>query len=188
MNKKELRQLILKSRRNLSSEEMESFSSIIISKLSKHELFKKSKVIFSYMPFDNEVNILPLNKYIIEQGKSLLIPRILDDRLMEPVLIKHLNNGQLIKNHYGILEPSKELLAFNINKIDLVLVPGLAFDFSGNRLGRGRGYYDNFLEKCGNNTFLLGIAYDFQIFDAIPAEAHDKKVNGIITEKRLLIF
>ena len=102
---------------------------------------------------------------------------------MDAVGVDSLDRG-FSKSRLGILEPLREKKTVNTDEIDLVIVPGLAFDKSGNRLGHGKGYYDRYLERCGENVFFIGIAYDFQVLDTIPADAHDIKMNMIVTESR----
>jgi 5-formyltetrahydrofolate cyclo-ligase len=103
---------------------------------------------------------------------------------MDAVQITGLDKD-LVKNGFGILEPRKEAEPADIRKIDLILVPGVAFDRLGNRLGHGKGFYDRFLESC-NNAYTIGIAYDFQVFNNIPCELHDKKMDAITTESGVL--
>ena len=101
---------------------------------------------------------------------------------MEAVKIVDLTN--LKEDKYGILEPTKDIEAMNKNELDLVIMPGLAFDTNGGRLGYGGGYYDKYLQKIAGNLSKVALAYDFQIVQEVPKEEHDIKVDYIITEKR----
>ena len=86
---------------------------------------------------------------------------------------------------YGILEPKKEKIKeISIDEIDLIIVPGVAFDKFGNRLGHGKGYYDRLLKNA--NTTIIGLAFEFQTIEKIPTDEHDKPVDIIITEDRIM--
>ena len=85
------------------------------------------------------------------------------------------------------MEPKKKFFRpVSPEDIDLVIVPGIAFDRSGERIGYGMGFYDRFLKKIRKDTSSIGLAYEFQIVDDIPSEETDVKVNKIITEKRVI--
>ena len=94
------------------------------------------------------------------------------------------NISQLQKSHKKILEPHKDCQKIAPEKIDLIIVPGIAFDKQKNRIGYGDGFYDRLLKKTKCPT--IALAYEFQIVHNIPGEKHDVKVDQIITEKRIL--
>lgn len=85
---------------------------------------------------------------------------------------------------FGILEPTEDCVAVPENEIDLIIVPGVAFDRQRNRLGRGKGFYDRLLSTL--NVPKIGISYDFQLKDQIPVEPFDRKMDLIITEKEII--
>jgi 5-formyltetrahydrofolate cyclo-ligase len=87
-----------------------------------------------------------------------------------------------VTGKFGVSEPLAECEPIPLDRFDLVLVPGVAFDVGGNRLGRGRGFYDRILAAASGVK--CGVAYDFQLLDKIPAEAHDARVNFIFTPRR----
>lgn len=90
--------------------------------------------------------------------------------------------SQLVSGRFGILEPPRfASMCVDVAVADLVLVPGLAFDARGRRLGRGRGYYDAILEKTSAGCRRIGVAFDLQIVDHVPAEAHDRQVDAVLT-------
>ncbi len=186
MNKNELRRLMLDQRKKLSQEQVNIASEAIVDAIKNLSLFKQSKIIMSYMPFGNEVNVLPLNQWILDQGMSLCIPRVVSGTEMDAVKIESLNHD-LIKSRLGILEPNLMAEPVDVSKIELILVPGLAFDRDGNRLGHGKGYYDRFLAKCSTKTFLLGLAYSFQFFDKIPFDPYDIRIKGLVTENQQVL-
>ena len=106
---------------------------------------------------------------------------------MEPRIVNNINQG-LFKSDFGILEPTEDNELIDINKIELILVPGLAFDKNGNRMGHGNGYYDRFLSSCSTSTIFIGIAYSFQVFNTIPFDKYDVKIHKLITEKFTINF
>ena len=187
MGKKELRSIMIEKRRLLTTDEVLMASYNIAHYLFNHPFYIDSKVVFSYMPYNSEVDVNNINQAILNEGKKLLVPRVKNNTDMDAVQIKNLETD-LITGHYNILEPYPHFNAADAMDIDLVIVPGLAFDLKGNRLGYGKGYYDRFLEKCRNKAFKIGLGYDFQVFDSIPSEAYDKRVDAVITEKRILII
>ena len=186
MNKAELRAKMLNKRRELTSLEVIETSKALHNFFIQLPVYCQSRVILSYMPYGHEADVLPLNHEIIKDGKILLLPRVLNITNMEAVQIDSLDSG-LKEGPFGIWEPDATHGVTNPQDIDLVLVPGLAFDIKGNRLGHGKGYYDRFLEKCRPQAFFMGIAHSFQVFDSIPSEAYDKRVHGLLTEKGFLL-
>jgi len=182
MEKNPLRKTILNKRKSLTPDEVKNASEAIVSKLKQLPVIKESVVIMSYMPYGNEADIKAFNQWILDSGKVLLLPRVLDDTNIDAVKINDIESG-LVKGSFGILEPAAENESFPIELIDVILVPGVAFDRQGNRMGHGKGYYDRFLSRCKGSTVFLGIAYSFQVYESIPFDEHDIRVHGVITEK-----
>ena len=179
-----MRSIVLDQRNKFSLDQIQLSSDAIVNTLINFPVLNKSNLILSYIPYGKEVDILRLNQWILDHGKGLCLPRVLNDTDMEAVQVESLNKG-FAKSRFGILEPAKESEPVDIRKINLILVPGLAFDWNGNRLGHGKGYYDRFLERCGKNTHTIGIAFRFQVFDSIPFDPHDKRMDEIVTESQL---
>lgn len=182
MDKNQLRKELLEKRKNLDEKDSYQASLAIVNNVLNFIELSSMKAVFSYMPYGKEANIMALNQWILDNDKVLCIPRVTSPYEMDAVSIKNLNTG-LISKTFDILEPATDLKAFNIEKIDLVLVPGVAFDKSGNRLGHGNGYYDRFLARCHEHTKFVGICYAFQLLDYIPSDSFDIKVHTIITEE-----
>ena len=181
MDKNQLRRLMIEQRKRLTNQEVKACSQAIVNSLMQLPLIEKSSLIMSYMPYGNEVDVLPLNQWLLEQGKGLCLPRVINSTEMEAVKIERLDQS-FLKSSFGIMEPAREAPLADMAQIDLILVPGLAFDRYGNRLGHGKGYYDRFLAKCKKVSYFLGIAYGFQIFDKIPSDPYDIRVKGLVTE------
>ena len=182
-NKQSLRLKMLEKRKKLSIVEVYKKSKIIQKKIEDNPFFKKSDYILIYVSYDHEVYTHDLIKKFLQTEKKILIPRSrMQTHTIDPILLK--NWEELTPGSYGILEPKKHINFLSSN-IDLILIPGLGFDISGNRIGYGKGYYDRLINRIPQ-AILIGLAFDFQIVRRIPREIHDKKVDFIITEKRIL--
>ena len=114
----------------------------------------------------------------INDDKKVWLPAVIDEEYME--MRRYLGVESLVEGAFHILEPMGELLA-DYSELDLILVPGMAFDLSCNRLGRGRGYYDCFLHRCSHKTWRIGYCFPFQMLDKISVEPHDEQVNECIS-------
>lgn len=184
MNKKDIvRKKIKTIRENLKIEEKHRLSSIIIEKFLNLEEIKNSKIIMSYMDFKNEVETVELNKKLLEIGKEVLVPKIDENDKIVPVVLKE----EYRTGKYGILESKGE--NFLENKIDIVIVPGIAFNEKGERIGFGKGYYDRFFSeyfKKNKNILKISLLYDFQIDNSFVGENHDEKIDILITEQRII--
>lgn len=183
MRKDEIRKSILNLRNNLDKSEVINKSTIIRNKLISLEEFKNSKTVFIYMDFKNEVRTREIIDILFKENKAVVIPWT-DTAKTEiiPVEIKDLEND-LVRNSFGYLEPKKEnLKEVKVEDLDLIIVPGVVFDKKLNRIGFGKGYYDRILKRKRSDTLAIAIAYEFQVLDHIPHQAHDVKMDAIITE------
>ncbi len=175
--KKLIREALLQKRELHTATEEDS--NRITQKLLSLPEIKVSKYILLYYPHKNEVNTLPVIQKLLKEGKSVLLPKVQGKDII-PIKINNL--FQLKKGYAGIKEPEGE--AVSPEKIDVVIVPGVAFDRKGHRLGYGKGYYDRFLLKTKAKK--IGLAYDFQIVQEIPAEEHDVPLDLIITPTQII--
>ena len=171
-------------RESLEENEKRRLSSIIIDKFLNLEEVKKALVIMSYMDFKNEVETRKINEILVKNGKKVLVPRVSEYKeKIIPVEV----TGEYRKGNFGIEEAEGN--DFLNGKIDIVIVPGIAFNEKGGRIGFGKGYYDKFFserEKNGDKILKISLAYDFQIDNRFKEEEHDKNVDIIITEKRII--
>jgi len=137
-----------------------------------------------YYPKGNEVDLRKILKKSLNENKKVILPKTNKDNFS--MTIHKIDNlsEDLEKGAFEIMEPKKDCLEINKEDIDIVFVPGVAFDLAGNRLGHGLGYYDRFLEDL--NGIKVGIAYDFQIVDSIKVKSHDMPMDYVITEKRVI--
>lgn len=184
MNSKQvIRQKLLQQRRQMSQDDIYRKSVIISEKLQYDIWFQSAKTILFYVSYGNEVSTHQLIKTWLQNHKYAIVPRSqIDTCSIDPKIITDWKDLQ--KGAYGILEPSSDAPSFT-SDFDLIIIPGVGFDARGNRLGQGKGYYDRLI-KDHPRARLLGLAFDFQIIDAIPTDLHDKPVQRIITEKQLI--
>ena len=182
LEKNKIRKEILEKRNNLSTEEVEKKSDLIIENLGK--FIKNAENIMIFMDMKNEVRITKLMKLYPE--KSFFIPKITDSKNRE-MKINRYNENELVLHKFGYYESSSSDF-YNENILDIVIVPAVVFDLEKNRIGFGGGYYDTFLKKIrgGNKKVLfIGICYDFQIIEKVPAEEHDVVLDFVVSESRI---
>lgn len=174
---------MIEKRDSVDALERESADIRIKNILIKEDYYKTSKNIFIYLGFGSEINTSIYIKEFLKDGKKIYVPRIKrGSRIMEAVKIRDLED--LKENNFGILEPSNEKQWVNKEILDLIILPGVAFDEKGGRLGYGGGYYDIFLQDVSIDVTIVALAYEFQIVNSIPLEEHDIKANHIITDER----
>ena len=140
-------------------------------------VFRKAKNVMFYISFDGEVDTEKMIKHARRLGKIITVPVCSKSRRIIPCLLN--DNVKLVRGLYGTRVPAVKR-ALGRRAIDLVIVPGVAFDRRGNRLGRGKGYYDRFLRKLPDNTTSIGLAFDFQILPKVPATRRDVSVKRVI--------
>lgn len=177
MNKKELRKWITVNKRHYSQEELKSWSSSLLSKLEVHPTFIKAKTILLYYSLPDEVQTHTFIEHW-KNKKQIILPVVINDTELE--LRRYTGQKDLSKGAFGIEEPIGETFE-EFESIDLAIIPGVAFDKQGNRLGRGKGYYDRLLPKI--HAPKIGICFGFQLTDKIPTDPHDYPMDEIITEK-----
>ena len=176
LTKRQIRSKILLQLKIQKEEDREKKSRIILRKLFRSAVFKKAKKVMFYIAFAGEVNTVEMIKAAQKLGKIIAVPVCKRNRAIEPYLLGR--GSRLVKGPYGIAEPATKE-AINLADLDLVVVPGIAFDRGGNRLGRGKGYYDRFLKKIPARTASIGLAFGFQILPTVPATQHDISVDKV---------
>ena len=182
MTKAELRQRILKVRKNLSPKEHNEWSKIIFDKIISLPEFQASQNLFIYVAYNNEAETKSLIEYALAVGKTVCVPRIKGAGHMIPIQIQ--NFLELKENRYGILEPPDETGVMDKTSVDTAIVPGVVFDKSLNRIGFGGSYYDTFLKNTKIKK--IALAFDFQIEDNIPFSEHDIKMDMIVTPSQII--
>ena len=153
----------------------------IIQKLTEMEEYKTAKTIMAYVSLNIEVNTQNYIKNEILKGEKILLVPYLENDQIKASIVEDFNDLEI--GNYGVLEPIDK--KNYDNKIDIILIPGLAFDKKGFRLGFGKGYYDKFL-KNHEDSIKIGLGFEEQIIDSLPIEPHDVAVDMIITEKKIL--
>jgi 5-formyltetrahydrofolate cyclo-ligase len=191
--KKLLRKKVIKKRGSIPPPEKKRKDALIMHGLFNIREFKRAKAVLFYASFRTEVDTISMIEGSLKMGKRVFVPKVDKERhrlrLYEIKTIKELSPGYM-----GIPEPSlpDERLR-DINDVDLVIIPGVGFDFSGNRLGYGAGYYDMLLSSMKESEStrtekvpFIALAYRDQLVDSIPSELHDVKVDMIITDEGVI--
>ena len=171
----------------MTPQEVAGKSAMILKRLLALVEYRRAAVIMTYVDFRNEVKTAELIKNSLALGKLLAVPLIdLQARQLIPSLLLDFPED-LAPNAWGILEPAPgRRRPLPPEKIDLVIVPGVAFDEKGNRLGYGGGFYDCFLPRTRADTFFVALAFELQIRPEIPTGPADCPVHCLVTEKRVI--
>ena len=161
MLKAELRRSISQQKRQFTPQQLAQLSLSVLERLRP------------LLP--DEVDTHALLDELVAAGKTVLLPKVLDDVTME--LRRYTGRASLCEGAYHIMEPIGETFTA-ADQIDIALIPGLAFDAQGHRLGRGKGYYDRFLSAFRGKT--IGVCFDFQKVAEVPVDAHDVAVDRVV--------
>jgi len=178
LTKEQIRSKMFLRLKTQKEEDQDRKSRIIQKKLFRTSVFQKAKRVMFYISMAGEVDTRKMIKVAQKLGKIVAVPVCKDNRVrIRPCILK--DKTRLVKGPYGVCEPAKKRF-INASNIDLVIVPGVAFDNQGNRLGRGKGCYDYFLKRLPDKTPSIGLAFDFQILPKIPTSGTDVKVHRLI--------
>lgn len=178
--KKDIRNRIRKKRLALAPEQREQYSRSITSQVIEHPFFLNADEIYCYVSCESEVSTFELLKKCQSMGKKVAVPKVIVDNFMKFYYIDSLKS--LTPGAYGILEPEADPQREACKEHALVILPGVAFDRQGNRIGYGKGFYDNYL-STHPQYHRIGLAFSAQCVDFIPADCHDIRVEAVITEK-----
>lgn len=185
--KEKIRRDLLRKRLALTEEEIREKSLLIKKKLFELKKFKEAEILMFYASFKNEVDTLDMIKEAITLGKDIALPVTLERGEIKPYHIQNLKED-IISGRFGIPEPKvSEEREVNIKEIDMIVVPGIAFDKYGCRIGFGQGFYDRFLHSVSPRPFCVGLGFEFQIVDAIPSQSYDEKLDMVITESHIYV-
>ena len=187
--KKELRKIYRERLGLLDPKDRARYDEMITRTLVSLPEFARAQIIMTYLSFSGEADTFGFARALLEKGKRLVVPKVLSkSKSLLACEIKDLESG-LVKNRYGILEPDEDhTCPVELGTIDFIMIPGMAFDRRGYRLGHGGGYYDRFLHHIPKPSFFAGIGYNFQIMDALPHDPWDVPVHCLVTEKEILRF
>ena len=182
--KRALRGAILAKRESLSSTQVRAWGEGIQRFVLTLPVYRDAEAVALYSPLGNEVETAEIRRDALETGKRLYYPRIEDERAR---MVRVRSEAELVPGRYGILEPvGDQALPGHGDAALVVFVPGVAFDRSGNRLGRGSGWYDRFLGDLAVPVPRVSLAYEFQLLDGVPVEPGDRPVDVVVTEKRVI--
>lgn len=182
--KGELRQTLRAAMRRLSEPEIAVASEQARTLLRGQAVWKEARTVLLYAPMAGELDLVPLLMEAIAEGKTVVLPGFVEERAEYDAFEIADLQRDCRPGKFGVAEPSQARGPFPLNRLDLALAPGLAFDLSGHRLGRGRGYFDRLLARAGGAR--CGIAFDWQIVAQVPVETHDVPMNFILTPTRWL--
>lgn len=174
MRKSELRQLVRQRKRQFSQQQLAELSLPVLARL--RPLLSVASTVLLYYSLPDEVDTHAFLDELRSAGKIVLLPRVVDEGTM--VLHRYTGRADLSEGAFGIMEPVGEPFT-DYAAIDVAVIPGMAFDREGHRLGRGKGYYDRFLTQLPH-TYKIGICFPFQLVDHVPADAHDILMNEVI--------
>ena len=180
MDKNYIRKEILKTRDDIEVVLKKEYDSIIFKRLINSDTYKNANKIFTYISFGSEVDTKEFIKYALSDNKEIYVPKT-DKGKREMVAMKINSLDNMGVDKWGILEPKTVEEDKIGEEFDLIIMPGVAFDKFGNRIGYGGGYYDKYLSQIKETSNKIVLAYDFQIVNNIENEPHDIKTNYIIT-------
>jgi 5-formyltetrahydrofolate cyclo-ligase len=177
-----LRKQISTTLQHLPPEKRKTDSEKIRARLKEHILFQKAQAVLFFASLPEEVDLWPLLEESINQNKVVALPSFDEEtQNYRSRRVKDLH-VEILSGQFGIREPATACIEIPLADLDLVLVPGVAFDLRGNRLGRGKGFYDRLLQNFDGKK--IGIAFDEQVVEAVPAGHLDIRMDLILTPTR----
>ena len=186
MDKDALRHEIKERLAQMSREDRIAKSKQICRQIIETDTFQKASVVMMFLSLPHEVDTTPMILHAWQQGKTVAVPKVSwEQRHMIPVELTSLETG-LKTEKMGIRTPANSV-PVPFDEIDLVITPGLGFDRSGNRLGRGGAFYDNFFANHKITAARWGIAYSEQLYDEIPHDENDARIDAVVTEDEIII-
>lgn len=186
--KADLRALVRGRLRDLTAHERARMSHAACEQALAWPPLAAAECVLAYAPMPSEVDVEPLIEALLARGACVSIPRVdWDAGTIAPVPITDLLADLTLIEH-GVRQPRENLPAIDMSKIQAVVVPAVAFDLAGGRLGRGGGFYDRVLSGRTRPGLALGVGFEAQVVDEIPMEGHDQRVDALATPARLIEF
>ncbi len=182
--KKEIRQKMLALRRALSASETDEKTKALTERITSLPAYKEAKRILAYLAMPGEANLDGVISQALAEGKEIYVPVCLPEKQMEAGML--LDMEHFVKGPYGLRDLPKGYETVPPSALDLVLVPGVAGDKTGARLGMGAGYYDRYLAAVPLEKRLL-VLWDFQVIDSVPSEDFDQFMAAIVTDREYII-
>lgn len=183
-----LRQKILAKRRQVTAKESAQAGLSILKNIMQMNVFKRTVNVASYISLSGELCTQDMNEYFMTRH-HLCLPFMVTGQKGKMDFYSFKKGDELVENRFHILEPKN--LPENLiseDKIDVIIVPLVAFDNKGNRMGMGGGYYDRMLKKVRKDCLVIGVAYEFQLVDELLVEEWDMPMDIVITEKNCYKF
>lgn len=184
MPKKPIRVDMLARRKHLAAEICLSHSLRIQERFLAMAVYRDAGTLALYSPILNEVFTEEIFHCARREGKKLAFPRVQGEDL---VFVEVASRRELMPGSFGVLEPGGQDLV-PASELDVLLVPGVAFDLCGHRLGYGKGFYDRALGRQGRPRQVIGLCYELQLVQRLPAEEHDVCLDLLVTEERCYAF
>lgn len=181
LSKAQLRQRVLAMREKISPEDRQRAMVRILPQLVAIPSYRSARKVAAYMSFGSEIDTGPFIETVLADQKSLVLPRV-DSATHTLSLHNVFDRDRLLTGPWGIREPAADWPRADIQDIDFLLVPGVAFDRHGQRIGYGAGFYDRLLSRRARPIECVAIAFDCQVLDRVPAESHDQPIDRLITE------
>ncbi len=175
MDKKQLRKTVREQKRAMTPAQIEEKSRLLTEKFLQSDAYQKARSVYGYLPYNQEVRTVPLLEQALKDGKRVAVPKCYDDE-MRFIWMEDLS--QVEKGYAGIPEPIAHGPIAD-DETALVLMPGMAFDPAGHRIGYGGGFYDKFLATEPTHP-TLALCYDFQMFDHLETEEFDIPVDIVL--------
>lgn len=184
--KREIRKKILSIRDSLSEEDIDKYSFLIKENFFSLPEVKKAQNFFIFVNFRSEVKTIPIINELINKDKKIIVPY--SDIENKRLILCYINSISELKiGNYGILEPDiNNSRRADLKDIDLAVIPGSAFDESGGRVGYGGGFYDRVIPDLRSDVPKIALAFDFQVIEKVPMGYYDKRMDIIVTERRIL--
>ncbi len=174
-----IRKEILEKRKNLTIEQVEDWSEGVCAHIVHNAMFMETEAVYGYMPIQNEADVTSVLQQALSMGKKVALPRV-NGEDMDFYLINSLEDVE--EGSFHVMEPKTDCPLYE--SPGLMLVPLVVFDFKGNRIGYGKGFYDRYMKRTENiEKTLMGVGYEMQRVDEIPADESDYPLDYFVTEK-----
>jgi 5-formyltetrahydrofolate cyclo-ligase len=177
--KQELRRIVRARVKAISKEERQTLSRHACDWMRQSTLWREAKTVLLYAPMTDEIDVWPLVREGIALGKIVALPKFMPQTADYAAFQIRDIATDCSPAKFGIMEPNANCPCVGLNRLDLTLAPGIAFDTVGRRLGRGRGFYDKILAQAGGTK--CGVAFDQQFAETVPIEPHDTPLDCILT-------
>jgi 5-formyltetrahydrofolate cyclo-ligase len=186
MSKSLLRQRAVEARRAIPPSSLAIMSADVGRNLESLREYREARTLAAYVAKDDEVQTAPILEMAVSSGKTVVVP-LVDVPSGSLLFFRVARMDELSPGHFGVLEPKRGPRPVALSETDLVLVPLLAWDSRGHRLGYGKGYFDRALANRGS-ALAIGLAFECQRVERVPEEPHDVRLDVLVTEKRVLRF